>query len=34
MPLPSGLVVKNGSNTRLTMSGVMPWPVSETATMA
>ena len=34
VPLPSGLVVKNGSNTRAATSGLMPWPVSDTASMA
>src|SRR3546814_14500372 len=28
VPLPTGLVVKNGSNTRSSTSGVMPQPVS------
>ena len=31
VPLPTGLVVKNGSNTRSSTSGVMPQPVSATA---
>ena len=32
-PLPTSLVVKNGSNTRASTSGVMPVPVSLTETM-
>ncbi len=33
MPRSSPLVVKNGSNARDRVSGDMPWPVSETASM-
>ena len=33
MPLPTSLVVKNGSNARATTSGGMPLPVSPTAIM-
>jgi hypothetical protein len=29
-PVPWALVVKNASNTRLVVSGLMPWPVSDT----
>ena len=32
MPLPTSLVVKNGSNTRASVSGAMPLPVSVTET--
>ncbi len=31
MPLPTGLVVKNGSNTRFWISSGMPVPLSATA---
>ena len=34
MPWPTGLVVKNGSNTRLRSSSGMPGPVSATSTSA
>ena len=32
VPLPTGLVVKNGSNMRPIFSLAMPWPLSDTST--
>ena len=32
VPLPLGLVVKNGSNTFFSDAAGMPWPVSDTTT--